>query len=420
MKLKYSTGELDCPEIFDYFNVVAPKNKKIPSNPIEIINKSLDKPVSSQTFDDYLTDKKSALIIISDKTRNTRADLFLPVILEKLKNNGIKPRKIKILFATGIHNEMNRDEMINVVGRNTFKRIHCECHNAFDKNYVVEKDGYHFNPMLFEYDAIIITGTISYHYFAGYGGGRKSILPGVCSADDCTRNHRMFLTEKGQRNPLCYCGNLENNPVHSDMEEALSKIDNAFLINTIVDEKGNLLKCVSGSPTKAFIKGTQYFDNYFRVPIPKKYKVIITSPGGYPKDINLIQLHKTIEMASYSIVDGGFIFLVGECRDGVGNDDFLDWFIYKNEKEFANNLMKNYKIYGQTAYSLFCKARKYNVYLLSALPDYVLNNIRINKLYNLDDVEKILKVNRIKEDEVLVNPFGSTYLLDLEENDKDE
>ena len=162
-------------------------------------------------------------------------------------------------------------------------------------------------------------GNIEYHYFAGYSGGVKAIIPGVCNAETIRQNHR-WMTEPG-----AITANLDNNPVRADIEEAGEMVGVQFILNVILDEDEKVVNAVAGHPLKAHRAGCQYLDKSGLRTVDQPADIVIVSAGGFPKDINLYQAQKALDNARHIVRPGGFILLVAECSEGMGNRTFDQW-----------------------------------------------------------------------------------------------
>ena len=376
--LKYGRHLINLPNTLPpSCTVLRPSFPKAVVNTKEYINKVIDAPIQSRPFNDIFKKDSKVLIILSDITRYTASEHYLPIIIDRLNHKGIDDTNITILCALGIHKKQTTHEHKKLIGSHLYERFEVLDHDAFDKNKMVflgttrRGTPIEVNHLLTETDHIILTGSIRFHYFAGFGGGRKSILPGVSSFSSCVANHLLVLNtqDRSSRHPLARTSILKGNPVHEDMSEACDHFKSLFLLNTILSPQRELLKAVAGDVHAAFNQGCRFFKNNFSVHIPKKADLVIASCGGYPWDINFIQAHKTMEMASNFLIEGGVMILFAECSQGFGNPRFLNWFNNENAESFGSKLRTDYEINGQTAYATFLKAKKYHIILLSSLEE---------------------------------------------------
>ena len=374
--LKYGKHSINLPATFPHpYNILKRTFPEAIVKTEEYINSVLDSPINAKPFNSIFKKDNKVVIIISDITRFTSSEIYLPIIIDRLNQKGIDDKNITIICALGIHRKQTVEEHKKIVGSHIYKRIKIIDHDGLDKNNLTllgkTKRGTAFevNSLVNEADQIILTGSIRFHYFAGFGGGRKSILPGVASFDTCVSNHLLALNPKDQggRHPLARTGILKGNPVHEDMSEACNYLRSLFLFNTILSPQKELLKAVAGDVHTAFNHGCRFLSENFSIPVNQKAELLIVSCGGDPYDINFIQAHKAMDMAVNVLKEGGVMILLAESSQGFGNPRFLEWFNCNDPECFEKALRNNYEINGQTAYATFLKARKYHIILISDL-----------------------------------------------------
>jgi nickel-dependent lactate racemase len=352
--------------------VVFPPPVVVDESPADIIEAALDRCHNSiSTF----KPGESVVIVTSDITRYTGSELYLPLLVERLNRQGIADGNIKILIALGIHRPQSDHEHQKILGP-LYGRIRVSDHNCDDHAALTEigttSNGIKvsINRSAVEADHLILTGTIGFHYFAGFGGGRKSVLPGIASRKACMASHFTVLNpgEGNGKNTLAVTGNLEGNPVHLAMVEGCAMAKPAFILNTVLAADKRIIAAFAGDWLLAHEAGCRFYRERFAYPLSEKGDLVIASCGGFPKDINLIQAHKSMEYAAQAIKDGGVMILLAECRDGFGNGTFFSWFRHKSLKEFEAALRAQYEINGQTAYSLLQKAQRFRIILVSHFP----------------------------------------------------
>lgn len=354
---------------------------------------------------------KRVLLIVSDLTRPTGSLEFLPPLLESLSS----AKEIAFLFATGLHRPLKDEDKVAIAGEAIFKSYPMLDHWP-DKNNVfigVTSRGnrVEIDVQIFDYELIVLTGSIGFHYFAGFAGGRKSLLPGVAAQQSIYFNHLLVLDQNGSgRNPNVRVARLEGNPVHDDMMEGAKLVQKPlFVFNTILDRRRRIEKVYSGHWENAHRKGCEDYLRSHSVTLNGRRKLAIVSAGGFPRDINVIQAHKAYEFAQYAVEPGGTIILLAECREGMGHPSFFPWFQYQELEEFERRLRENYQVYGQTAYSLLTKARRFNLILVSALDDSVVEAMGLKPARNLEHaLEKAeMKTGRCPG---YILPFGADVL----------
>lgn len=318
---------------------------------------------------------EQVVIVTSDVTRPTGSEIYLPLLVARLNAAGIRDRDIEIVIALGIHRKQTEAEQRKIVG-GLYGRIKVTDHDCDDPGALVYLGDtargipVEVNRRVAETEHLILTGAVTFHYFAGFGGGRKSLLPGVSSRRSCMASHFALLNqgEASGKHPKAVTGNLEGNPVHEAMLEACAMRPPDFILNTILAPDKRIMAAFAGDWRSAHLAGCRFYADTFSYPISEKADLVVVSCGGFPKDINLIQAHKSMEYASRALKPGGVMILLAECRDGYGNATFFNWFSYKTCEELESALRKQYEINGQTAWSVKEKAERFRIVLVSQLP----------------------------------------------------
>jgi nickel-dependent lactate racemase len=368
-----------------------------PTDPSGLIETSLDQPVNSVPFNDFFSPEDTISIICSDITRYTGSDCFLPILVNRLSRLGVRDSSISVTIALGIHRAQTDAEIREIVGDKFFGRIKIFNHNPRDEGNLkllgttTRGTRAEFNRRVVESNKIILTGALGFHYFAGFSGGRKGLMPGVASFDACVNNHLLVLKPEGGKNPDARTGKLQGNPVHEDMMEACQGLPPVFLLNTILSPDKKIIGAISGDLTRAFEKGCKMFMEDFSVPVSEKADLVIASCGGFPKDINFIQAHKSMDYAMGALKEGGVMILLAECSNGYGHPTFHQWFKYNDLNEFEINLKANYEINGQTAYSTLIKAKKAKIILISELPPDEIRQMSMIPAENIEDALSLVR-----------------------------
>jgi nickel-dependent lactate racemase len=385
------------------------------------IGEAFSAPIGSPPLDDLFSAGDSVLLVVSDATRATASAQILNLLVRRLIQNGVSPADLAIIFATGIHRPVTSDEKVELLTPFIAQRVKTIDHDAYDPSRMVllgttERGApVEVNRALQDFSHVVLTGGIGFHYFAGFTGGRKSICPGLASARTIEATHMLALDfETGGRREGVGTGLLDGNAVHEECERIAAMINPQFSINSVVDERGRAARVYAGAWREAHREGCQAYLADHSVELEAKREVVIVSCGGYPHDINLIQAHKSLEMAAHACADGGAIVLLAECRDGLGRPDFLKWFEEKNSRTLGEQLRTAYEVNGQTAWSLLTKAERYRVYLVSVLPDDEVRRMRMIPARSLDEA-----LNNIGSDhKAYVMPHGARFLPRLKASTK--
>lgn len=292
----------------------------------EIVKNALNNPIESKRLCDIVKGSKKLLLITSDHTRPLPSKITLPVLLKEIrsKNPGVE---IKILIGTGFHRPTTYQEMMDKFGRCIADNETIINHDCTDNNSLVYKGilpsggELYLNSLIDWADIVISEGFIEPHFFAGFSGGRKSILPGIAGKRTIFANHcSEFIADKNART-----GILEENPIHKDMLFAAGKANLAFILNVVIDSKKRIINAFAGDPIKAHEKGCAFLQNIAEKKAVKS-DIVITSNGGYPLDQNIYQAVKGMTAAEVCVNPGGVIIMVAACNEGHGGESFYRWF----------------------------------------------------------------------------------------------
>lgn len=401
------------------FEILEKKQKSLVLSDFEI-NTRLDSPVFSDPLEDTIGPEESVLIVVPDSTRKAACGRVLNLLVRRLIASGIKPHRMGIIFATGIHRPVTEEEKKEIITPFIYQRIKTFNHSAKDLmmlagagssfiDFGLTSNGIRvkLNRLLREYDHIVLIGGVTFHYFAGFTGGRKLICPGLASEDTISETHKLaFDFGRKTRRLGVGTGILKGNIVHETFVEIASKVNPSFSVNTIVNEKGEPVEIFCGHWRLAHERTCESYAERHTIRIQEKRDIVIVSCGGFPFDLNMIQAHKALEAASYSCREGGTIVLVAECSDGLGRKDFLKWFETDSEK-LAERLCNDYQVNGQTAWSFLRKTERFNVKIITALDGETCQKMKMEKIMNLN----FLSVSKDIKGYIL--PHGARFLVDL-------
>lgn len=356
------------------------------------VGSALDSPIHSPPLDEIVDSNDSVLIVVSDATRPTASAQLVNLLVRRLVQIGVSPAQMAVIFATGIHRSVTEQEQLELLTPFIVQRLQILQHDAYDPSKLISfgatESGVEveLSSALQRYSRVILTGGINFHYFAGFTGGRKSICPGLASAETIKATHMLALDfESGTRKAGVGTGLLDGNAVHEECERIAELAEPAFGIYTIVDQTKRAVKLFCGDWRLAHRAACEHYLDHHSVQLAEKRDVVIVSCGGFPYDINLIQAHKALDMASYACNEGGTIVLLAECRDGLGRPDFLKWFESADSRALAERLRTEYEVNGQTAWALLTKAEQYRICLLSELPDEQVKLMRMIPVRSLAD-----------------------------------
>ena len=291
-------------------------------NGAELVRAAMAAPIGSPTLAELAADKQTCTIIISDHTRPVPSKDILPQMLAQLRR-GNPDIAVTLLVATGCHRGTTVQELENKLGREIVENEKIVVHDAFDKDANVQigilPSGAPLviDRLAVETDLLVAEGFIEPHFFAGFSGGRKSVLPGVCDKVTVYGNHcGKFIAD-----PKARTGILEGNPIHRDMEAAAEMAKLAYIVNVVIDEEKRTVAAFAGSFRQAHSAGVDFLRQYCQVP-PIWGDIVVTTNGGAPLDQNLYQCVKGMTAAEATVNPGGTIILCAEMADGLGGDQF--------------------------------------------------------------------------------------------------
>ena len=292
----------------------------------ESVVMAMDDPIGAKRLCEAVKGKKKIAIITSDHTRPVPSKISMPIILDHVRR-GAPNAEITIIIATGVHRSTTKEELIYKFGEKIASTENIVIHDAFkteDMVYMgVLPSGCKLsvNKVVAEADMVIAEGFIEPHFFAGFSGGRKSILPGVASAESVMSNHcgRLVGSQYSRT------GNLAGNPLHEDMVAAAKMCKLEYIVNVVIDAEKKIVKTFAGDTVLAHERGCEFVKKQCRV--DAKYSdIVLTSNGGYPLDQNVYQSIKSMTAAEACVNDGGVIICVSKCNDGSGGDELVRWF----------------------------------------------------------------------------------------------
>ena len=409
MELKYGKSFIELPDNIASRSINLKLKLINPLSKIEQnIKNALIAPTSGNSLRETVKRGERVGIIVNDSTRIARTEIILPFILEELGQAGVPDDDIFIIFAEGLHRQTTDAEKVEIVGKEIASRLKLYNHDAHDSSVLVNvgttKRGtkVHINRHIANCDKRIVVGSINYHFFAGFGGGHKSIVPGLAGAETIKSNHSLMLDSKAR------LGNLRDNPVHEDLKEAASIVGCDFMINVVLNENKEILAIFSGDIDEAHKEGCDYVADVYGVEINELGDIVIASCGGYPKDINVYQAQKTLENASQAAKSGGSIILVAKCSEGAGSEKYLDWARkYKTLSEIEKALKADFQMGGHKAFAVSRVTSSIKVFMLTDLDSNLTTELGFEKCYDIEDVFDDEVKKAIGKPLIYVMPEGS-------------
>ena len=357
--LKYGKGEVSFSLDEDQLLYELVGNNEAPPEDLrEAYLYALDNPVDSPPLNQIVGPGDTVAVLVSDITRGwQRNNTTLPILLDYLNDAGISDDDVTVVIAVGAHRLNTEDEFVELCSEEVCHRVKVMNHDAFDTENMIDigvtsrGTEVAVNRVVAEADRVICTGGVIYHYMVGYGGGRKSIMPGVSSLKTIQQSHMWAMEKEVGKGTNPQCGNKKTrgNPAHDDMMDVASFINPDFIVNVVPNLDGQICGIYGGNWVSAWLEACKQVDRIFGVDIEEQADVVIATAGGYPKDINLYQTQKTIDNAVYAMKPGGACIILAECPDITEPSEFFDWFDIEDRVEMEKAVRNNYLISGWVA-----------------------------------------------------------------------
>ncbi len=336
------------------------------ADPMNTVLEAIRNPIGSTQLSEIAQPGQTAAIVIDDHTRGLPCHLMINPLMDQLRSAGVREQDVTIIFGTGTHRATTPEEQQSLLCDVACQDHKLAVHSCDETDLVsVGTTSYgtevEINRVFHEADLHLLTGDIGYHYYAGFGGGRKSVLPAVSGRATINKNHGMLT------HPKAATGNLEGNPIHLDMTEAARLARTDFIVNFVRNTQKEIVTAYAGDLEQAFLEGTRFADSMGRVKIDEKADIVITS-SGYPKDINLYQGTKAMVHALGAVRDGGVLIALLECREGIGNQVFEEWaHQYPSYDELSHQIQTNFIMGGHKIFYMAQGAKRVHQYLISNL-----------------------------------------------------
>lgn len=367
-------------------SVLMPHHYEAAETSGDLIADAMLNPIHSPALKEIAAKKQAqnAVIIVNDITRPTPYEIILPPILAEIEGAGIARENITLIVAVGIHRPHTEQDNRSIFGAAICDRYRIENHDP-DKNLTslgTLSNGMELviNKTAAEADLLITTGVVSLHYFAGYSGGRKSILPGVSARASIEANHKMM------NDPRARLGNYEDNPVSGLMIEAARKAGVDFIVNVVLKSHHEIAYCVAGDLEDAWLDAVKYCEQMNVVEIDEAADIVIASCGGFPKDINMYQAQKALDAAILAVKTGGTILLLAECREGLGEDTFADWIEQAScPADIVKRFHDKFELGGHKAFAICRIIESAEICLLSELPEQSVLDLYMTPMQSLQE-----------------------------------
>ncbi len=374
----------------------------------DAVDYALENPIGSEPLHKIAKPGQKVAVITSDISRPLPSWDVLPGVLRELNAAGIPDEDITVVFALGSHRHHTEEERRHLAGDYAFEKVKCVDSDPDDCVHMGNSTNgtpFDFSRVVAEADLRIALGNIEFHYFAGYSGGVKALMPGVSTPAAIQCNHSLMVS------PDACAGKLEGNPVRQDLEQALNVCPIHFIVNAVLDEHKHIVYAVAGDVIKAHRAGCAYLDKMYRKPIPQRADIVLVSQGGAPKDANLYQTQKALDNAKHAVKKGGTMIVIGACNEGLGSAKFEEWLTNApTAHSMVERIGKDFQLGGHKAAAIGMVLDNARIDLVSEMdPDFV-RSIFMEPQTSAQEAFDQAMERYGKDATVIAMPFGGATL----------
>lgn len=411
MKLEFGFGEgVQAVEVPDRNLLGVLMANEVPkglTNEAEVA-RALAHPIGTPRLGEIVHPGEKIAIVTSDITRPCPTWRILPALLDELYAAGCRREDIALVFALGSHRHHTQEEQRKLAGERAWAEIRCVDGDPSDCVHMGATDcgtPVDITRIVAEADRRICLGNIEYHYFAGYSGGAKAIMPGCSTREAIQSNHRMMVREEA------HAGNLDSNPLRQDLEQAAAICGVDFIVNVVLDEHKQIVRAVAGDLAEAHREGCKFLDQMYLKKIDSRADIVLVSQGGAPKDLNLYQTQKALDNAKHAVKPGGTIILIGSCREGLGEKVFEQWMLSAPTPEsMIERIGRDFQLGGHKAAAIAMVLKNAEIYLVSELDDDFVEKIFLKPAKSAQDALDRAFARLGPDATVLAMPYGGSTL----------
>ncbi|MFO7795540.1 MAG: nickel-dependent lactate racemase [Promethearchaeati archaeon] len=419
--LDYGKDGLEVPLDPDWdVDIIKPIHQEPIEEPIKALQSAIRNPINSNSLEKIVQNKgeiNRVCIVVSDATRPVPSHLILDALIKELNEYGVKDERINILIATGLHRKTRNEEKERIIGEELLGRVNIIDHIATDDSLfsdlgkTSDSDPILINKFYINSDLKIITGYVEPHFFFGFSGGRKSIVPGISGEGTILSNH----SAKNIHSQYARFGVYEENPMHKLAMEIVKKVGVDFMVNVCINEHHKIIKIATGDYIKAHENLVEYQKNKVFEEIDSPYDIVICGNGGYPLDLNLYQAVKSMAIGEMAVKQGGTIISVNELSDGIGisQDNFKNLiFSGMNPEEIYEKILKR-EIDVPDLWEIMVLVRvlmKADIFVISSLKREDLGNIGLRYASNVRSAIQSSLEKYGKDAKILILPNGPQIL----------
>ena len=376
---------------------------------------SLAHPIGAKPLSETIPAGASVALVVSDMSRFwMRQDLVIPHLVDYLHETcGVSYEKLTIVVANGTHPGGDEKELRTLVTDAVFDQVRVENHDCEASDLVYLGTTAHDTPVYINRtvataDVVVCLGACTHHIMAGFGGGRKSILPGVAGLQTIRHNHAYSLDPNCLRsNPKIGNGVLKDNPLHEDMCEAAAMIKRLFMVNLVMNAQMKLTAIFSGHYLKSWEEGCKLVNKIYQVDVPRQADAIVASCGGFPKDISLYQGTKTIDNVESGLKPGGTLILLIEAPEGGGPEEYFGWCKNLLDGTIEKRLREAFTVAGYIFFQNCEQAQRQKILLYSSIPDEL---VRPMGMRSFSDMDELLQEADLAGKSIYVIPNGATVV----------
>ena len=392
--------------------VLTPNEAEIGLTGSDEVYRSMREPIGLPPLREVVKKGETVAIITSDITRPIPSYKVLPAVLDELSAAGIEDKDITIVFALGSHGGHTEERMRYMVGDAVYDRVRCIDSDVNDAVHVgTTSRGTPvdiFRPVV-EADRRICLGNIEYHYFAGYSGGYKAIMPGVSTWDAIQANHSAMVE------PTACAGRLEGNPVREDIEESGKILGVDYIVNVVLDAKKEIIRSFAGDPILAHREGCKFLDSFYKVKIPEQADIVVVSAGGFPKDINMYQAQKALDNAKHAVKDGGIIVWIASCKEGLGEKHFEQWLTgHEKSSDMITHIKTDFVLGGHKAAAIAMVLERARIFFVSDLEHDFVKKVFLEPYSDIQTAIDAAIAEKGPDAKIVLMPYGGSTLPKVE------
>lgn len=388
-------------------DILLPNEAAFPLTGEDEVRRALREPIGSPPLREIIKPGEKIVIITSDITRPMPTAAVMPALMEELDAAGIADEDVTLVFGLGSHRPQTREEKRRLAGDAAYARYACvdsDPEDCLRLGMTSRGTPVDITRVVAQADRRICLGNVEYHYFAGYSGGAKALMPGVSSRASIQRNHSHMVE------PGANAGQLEGNPIREDIEEAARMCRCDFILNVVLDEHKRIVKAVAGDCIQAHREGCKAVDALYLKPLDHRADIVLVSQGGAPKDMNLYQTQKALDNAKHAVRKGGVVILVGSCKEGMGEETFALWMTRLKPKEMVACIRKDFQLGGHKAAAIALVLEDAQIYLVSEMGEELVGQTCLRPFLSAQEALDAAMEKLGAQAKVLVMPYGGSTL----------